>query len=153
MKRSERMAPVQRVLGSVERDRAKDLGAAQKVLGEAEARLQDLKQYHADYAGSFQQRAKVGQSAMALRDFQVFLERLQEAIRQQEHVVAQAREGLAGSTGRWQGAAQRVKAIDTVVDKWQQDERRSAGRLEQKDADERAQRSAARNNMNGAGKT
>jgi flagellar protein FliJ len=143
MKRSERMAPVQRVLGSNERDRARDLGAAQKTLAEAETRLQDLRQYREDYLNNFQQRARAGNSAMALRDFQLFLARLEEAVKQQEQIVAQARDALAGSKQRWQGAARQVKAVESVVGKWQTDERRRADQHEQKETDERAQRRRA----------
>lgn len=144
MKRSERMAPVQRVLDGTERERARDMGAAQRGLGAAEARLQELQQYHMDYVRGFQQTARAGGNVMALRDFQSFLGRLEEAIRQQEQIVAQARQSVAGSTRLWQNAARQVKAVETVVDKWQGDERRHEQRLEQKDTDERAQRQSAR---------
>lgn len=138
-KRSERMAPVQRVLGSNEKDRARDLGAAQRQQQEAEQRLRDLQQYHDEYLRGFEQRARTGQSASSLRDYQQFLARLKEAIRQQEQLVQQSREAVAGSRQRWQSAARQVKAVDSVVGRWQGDERRREERLDQKDSDERAQ--------------
>lgn len=138
------MAPVQRVLGGAERDRARDMGAAQRSLGAAELRLQELQRYHSDYLDGFQRNARAGGNALALRDFQQFLGRLEEAIRQQEQIVVQARQSVAGSTRQWQSAAQRVKAVDSVVGKWQGEERRREDRLEQKDIDERAQRQQAR---------
>jgi flagellar protein FliJ len=144
MKRSERMAPVQRVLGGAERDRARDMSTAQQALLAAQSRLAELQQYHADYVNGFQRTAMVGRNALALRDFQQFLGRLEEAVRQQEQIVAQAQAGVAGSTKLWQGAAQRVKAVDSVVGTWQVDERRREGRLEQKEIDERALRQTAR---------
>jgi flagellar protein FliJ len=144
MKRSERMAPVQHVLDGKERDRARDMGSAQQGLGAAESRLQELRQYHTDYLQGFQQTATAGRNALALQDFRQFLGRLEEAIRQQEQIVAQARQGVVGSTTLWRAAAQRAKAIESVVGKWQGEERRHEGRLEQKDADERAQRPLAR---------
>lgn len=144
MKRSTRMAPVQQVLGGAERARARDVGAAQRSLSAAEKRLQELQQYHADYLSGFQRSAKAGGNALALQDFQQFLRRLEDAVRQQEQIVAQARQSVAGSTTQWQSAARRVKAVDSVVGKWQVEERRLEGRLEQKDIDERAQRPQAR---------
>jgi flagellar FliJ protein len=138
------MAPVQRVLGGAERERARDMGAAQRSLGAAEQRLEELQKYHLDYLNNFQRTAKAGGSALALRDFQQFLGRLEEAIRQQEQIVAQARQNAAGSTKQWQSAARRVKAVDSVVGKWQGEERRREDRVEQKDIDERAQRQKAR---------
>lgn len=141
MKRSERMAPVQRVLGDAERAKARDLGAAQRSLEAAEQRLQELQQYHADYLRGFEQTAKAGRNAMALRDFQQFIRRLEEAVQQQEQIVAQARSAVVGSSRQWRSAAQRVKAVDSVLDKWQGEERRRDGQREQKEFDERAQRS------------
>jgi flagellar protein FliJ len=144
MKRSERMAPVQQVLDGTERARARDVGAAQRSLSAAEKRLQELQQYHADYRSGFERSAKAGGNALALRDYQQFLGRLEEAVRQQEQIVIQARQSVAGSTTQWRSAARRVKAVDAVVDKWQVEERRLEGRREQKDIDERAQRQQPR---------
>lgn len=145
MKRSERMMPVQKVLGDTESDRARDLGAAQKGLQDAESRLQELRQYQNEYLAGFQQRGKAGQNALALRDYQLFLSRLEEAVRQQEQLVEQARQGVKGSATRWQSAAQKVKAVDSVVGKWRQNERRVVERGDQKESDERAQQRAPGN--------
>lgn len=137
-KRADRMAPVQKVLGSAEKEKARDFGSARRQQEEAEQRLKDLQQYHDEYLVGFEQRARTGQSASALRDYQLFLARLKDAIRQQEQVVQQAHEAVAGSRKRWQSAARKVKAVESVVDRWQGDERRQADRLDQKDSDERA---------------
>ena len=143
MTRSERLAPVQRVLGQTEQQRARDLGEARQRLVAAETKLQDLQQYRQDYERVFQQRATTGQSVMALRDFQVFLARLGQAIQQQTQIAEAARGDVAGRTTRWQSAARQVKAVDSVVGRWQGEERRADDRREQKDTDERAQRGSA----------
>ena len=143
MTRSERLAPVQRVLGQTEQQRARDLGEARQRLVAAETKLQDLQQYRQDYERVFQQRATTGQSVMALRDFQVFLARLDQAIQQQGQIAEAARGDVAGRTTRWQSAAWQVKAVDSVVGRWQGEERRADDRREQKDTDERAQRGSA----------
>lgn len=140
MSRAERMAPVQRVFGEIERARARDLGEAQKQLADAEARLVELRTYHGEYLGAFRKRAEDGTSIRALRDFQAFLARLETALQQQEQLIVQARERAAGSRRNWQGAAQQVKAVDVVVDRWQQLEARAQDRREQKESDEQALR-------------
>lgn len=144
MTRSERMAPVQQVFKAGERDRARELGDAQRRLADAEQRLQELRAYQGDYLGAFRKRASDGTSIRALRDFQAFLARLDEALRQQEQIVATAREQAAGSRQNWQGAARQVKAMDSVVGRWQVAEARAGERREQKETDERAQRAALR---------
>lgn len=142
MSRADRMAPVQKVFGNAERDRARELGDAQRQLADAEARLNELRTYHGEYLGAFRKRCEDGTSIRSLRDFQAFLARLDTALRQQEQLVTQARERTAGSRRSWQGAAQQVKAVDTVVDRWKQAETRAGDRREQKESDERAQRMA-----------
>lgn len=142
MTRSDRLAPVQKVLGQTEQQRARALGESQQRLAAAESRLKDLQQYRQEYELNFRQRASKGQSVTALRDFQVFLARLDQAIQQQEQVTEAARGDVAGHTTRWQSAARQVKAVDSVVGRWQNEERRADDRREQKETDERAQRSA-----------
>lgn len=140
MNRADRMAPVQRVFGDAERDRARELGEAQRQLADAEGRLRELRTYHGEYLGAFRKRAEDGTSIRALRDFQAFLARLETAMRQQEQLVAQARERAAGSRGNWQNAARQVKAVDAVVGRWEKVEARAMDRRDQKESDERAQR-------------
>jgi flagellar FliJ protein len=136
------MAPVQRVLDQKEKDRARELGEARTRLTAAETKLNDLEQYRQDYEQTFQQRAKVGQPVRALRDFQVFLARLDQAIQQQRQIVSAIQKDVSGHSTLWQSAALKVKAVDSVVDRWQGEERRAEGRREQKETDERAQRAA-----------
>jgi flagellar protein FliJ len=136
------MAPVQQVLGRKEKDRAVELGEARSRLAAAETKLHDLEQYRLDYEQAFQKRARGGQPVRALRDFQVFLARLDQAIQQQRQIVAAAQNDVSGHSALWQSAARQVKAVDSVVDRWQGEERRAEDRREQKETDERAQRGA-----------
>jgi len=138
------MAPVQRVLDQKEKDRARELGDARSRLATAESKLRDLEQYRQDYEQAFQERAKAGQPVRALRDFQVFLARLDQAIQQQRQVVEANRSDVSGHSTRWQSAARQVKAVDSVVDRWQGEERRAQDRRDQKETDERAQRARPR---------
>jgi flagellar protein FliJ len=142
MTRSDRMAPVQKVLDKKEKDRARELGEVRARLAAAEAKLRDLEQYRQDYEQAFQQRAKVGQNVRALRDFQVFLARLDQAIQQQRQVVTTAQSDVGGHSSLWQSAARKAKAVDSVVDRWQGEERLAQDRRDQKETDERAQRAA-----------
>ena len=140
MNRSKRIAPVQKVMEDSERERAQSMALAQRRVIEAEAKLRELSRYHVDYAKSFHRQAAGGLMSSSLRDFQVFLARLAEAAKQQEHIVARAREDLAAETHRWQDAARRAKALGLVVDRWRGEERSEIDRREQRDTDERAQR-------------
>jgi flagellar FliJ protein len=141
MTRAERMQPVQKVVDAAERQRAEALAASEGRVAQAEKKLQELEHYHADYQRSYQDRVAAGISSGGLRDYQLFLARLAEAVRQQTLAVKSAQADRDMVRVRWQDAARRAKAIDHVVENWNADERREAGRREQRDSDERAQRS------------
>jgi flagellar FliJ protein len=144
MKRAERMAPVQQVLEQGEQQRARELGTGQRHLAEAEAKLVELRTYHGEYLQAYRRQAEDGVSVTRLRDFQSFLARLERALVQQEKIVAHAREQVQQQRSNWQGAARQVKAVESVVDRWHSAEVRAGERRDQKESDERAQRTATR---------
>ncbi len=92
----------------------------------------------------FRKRAEEGTSVTRLRDFQAFIARLEQALAQQEKAVAMAREQVSGQRRNWQGAAQQVMAVESVVDRWRGAEARAGEQREQKETDERAQQTALR---------
>jgi flagellar FliJ protein len=100
----------------------------------------ELKHYREEYERQFAARAGLGMGATALRDYQVFLARLSEAIRQQTDLAARARTERDAERARWQEAAVRAKAVDHVIERWRLEERRVLERKEQRESDERAQR-------------
>jgi flagellar protein FliJ len=138
--RAGRLAPVQRLANEDERSRARGLADAQAVLAAAQAKALELKRYHEVYVNSFQMQATQGRSVAALRDYQLFLSRLMEAVRQQEGAVARAKDALQASTQQWQNAARRSKTFDSVVQRWQGEERIAEDRKDQLQNDEQALR-------------
>ncbi|MFM1885600.1 MAG: hypothetical protein RL026_757 [Pseudomonadota bacterium] len=140
MTRAERMVPVQRVMQDTERSHAGRLAAARQRVAEGESRLAQLRGYLAEYVNGLSERSRRGLAGTMLRDYQVFLTRLQSAVAQQAGVVAGLQAELGAVTREWQQAAQRAKALDTVVERWRVEERRVVERREQHDTDERALR-------------
>ncbi|HYM35513.1 MAG TPA: flagellar export protein FliJ [Steroidobacteraceae bacterium] len=140
MTRSGRMKPVQAIVDATERHEATELAASEEKLAACERKLDELKQYEHDYRESFNARVTAGMGGRPLRDYQLFLARLAEAIRQQNRIVLDARAQRDTRQEQWREAARRHKAVDHVVDNWRADERRIAERREQRDSDERAQR-------------
>jgi flagellar FliJ protein len=132
------------VLEQGEQDRARELGAGQRRLAEAEEKLAELRTYHGEYQQAYHRQATDGTSVTRLRDFQSFLARLELALGQQEKVVAMAREQVQNQRSNWQGAARQVKAVESVVDRWHSAEARAGERRDQKESDERAQRAVVR---------
>lgn len=140
MSRAKRIEPVQDLVEDAERRLAMSVAGFEKRVTEAETKLQELERYRLEYQQQFAQRAGKGMGATDLRDYQAFLARLDEAIRQQKQVVERVRLDRDAEKRNWQKAAIKAKALDHVVDKWRAEERRQQDQREQRDSDERGQR-------------
>ena len=144
MTRAKRMKPVQNLYDDTERRLAVALAAIERRVAEAEAKLHELERYRGEYDKQFALRAGSGIGATALRDYQAFLARLTEAIKQQQAVVKRAQSERDAERLRWQDAAKRAKALGHVVEQWQTEERRASDRREQRESDERSQRKVSK---------
>jgi flagellar protein FliJ len=144
MTRAKRLQPVQDLVDDTQRRLAASLATAERRLSESEAKLQELERYRSEYEQQFSQSAGRGIGAAALRDYQAFLARLGEAIRQQDALVQRVRSDRDAERLRWQDAAKRARALGHVVEQWQNEELRTADRREQRETDERAQRKVTR---------
>jgi flagellar protein FliJ len=140
MKRSERMQTVERVVSDVEKKRAEALAARERHVTECESKLQELESYQKSYAEQLQARAGAGIGAAGLRDFQTFMLRLDEAVKQQTQLVAKAKADRDAERQVWQHAAQRKEAVGGLVERWQLEEQKLQDKQDQRDTDERAQR-------------
>jgi flagellar protein FliJ len=140
MKRTERLKMVQNVAEDLERRRASQLALSEQRVGDTESRLQELEHYRKQYCREFAHRASGGIGAAGLRDYQIFLARLAEAIRQQSQLVLRMRTERDSQRLIWQSAAQRAEALTRLVNRWQTEERHALDRSEQRATDEQAQR-------------
>lgn len=142
--RAQRLAPVRRLVDTTERRLAQSLAGLERQLLAADEKLRELTRYRGEYEQQFAARAAGGMSVPELRDYQAFLARLTEAIRQQHSVVQRVRSDRDAERLRWQHAAQRAKAVEHVATQWQLEEQHAAERREQQQIDERAQRISRR---------
>ena len=140
MKRSERLEMVKKVVDDFERRKAEALAAAERRVSENEKKLADLEAYRDGYVRDFVLRAKAGIGAAAARDYQVFLTRLDDALKQQAQAVTATRAQRDSERQNWQDAAQRAEAIGQTVKRWKGEERYALDRREQHESDERSQR-------------
>ena len=141
MKRAQRLKMVQRTGEDLERRRAEQLALSERRVSECESRLTELETYQANYCREFATRARHGIGAAGLRDYQTFLARLAEAVNQQSHVVFRTRAERDAERQSWQTAAQRAEAVGRIVKRWQSEDQRTLERYEQRESDERGQRS------------
>lgn len=140
MKRVERLRMVERAIDDIERRRAESLAASEKRLNACAAKLAELEAYYGAYTRQFNERAEAGIGGAGLRDYQTFLARLAEAVRQQTTVVMRARTERDAELLSWKNAAQRAEAVGRLVSRWKNEEQRLGELSEQRESDDRAQR-------------
>jgi flagellar FliJ protein len=140
MKRVERLRMVERAIDDIERRRAETLAASERHLSACTAKLTELESYYAAYTRQFNERAEAGIGGAGLRDYQAFLARLAEAVRQQTTLVMRARSERDAERLSWQNAAQRAEVVGRLVSRWKNEEQRLGDLSEQRESDDRAQR-------------
>ena len=136
------MQTVERVVSDAEKKKAEALATRERFVTECESKLQELESYQKSYAEQFQTRAGAGIGAAGLRDFQTFMLRLGEAVKQQTQLVEKAKADRDAERRVWQHAAQRAEAVGGLVERWQKEEQLQQDKQDQRDSDERAQRSS-----------
>lgn len=140
MKRSKRLEPVGAMADEVERECAAEVAGVLARMADAERRCVELKRYLGEYQSMFQQRATAGMGVTGMRDYQTFIARLTEAVRQQEGVIAQLQVDCERVRARWQQAAARKSAVRKVIAKVRSEDQKVEERRSQKESDEHAQR-------------
>lgn len=107
---------------------------------DAKAKLDLLSEYREEYARRFQATAQQGMSPLQWKNFQDFLNRLDDAIGQQRLVVAHSSSNTAAGQDHWREQRIRLKAIDTLSVRHRSAELSLELRREQKLTDEIAAR-------------
>lgn len=139
MNRSQRMEPIRELAASRERDAGAAMSAARAMVEAAERQLELLRRYRDDYV---QQNAPGAGSVdpVRLQNYRAFLDRLSEAVRQQEERLAQVQRELERTTEAWREKRVEAAALGRAVERFRDDEQREADRDEQREHDELAAR-------------
>lgn len=124
----------------------KKLGQLNRNRQAAQSKLEMLQQYRKDYQEKMQSAEKNGMELQDLRNFQDFIYRLDDAIKQQSAVVAQAQFSLQQGRSELSEAQRRMKSFDTLAQRHVEAERKLEAKIEQKIQDEHSGRRAAYKN-------
>ncbi len=100
------------------------------------SRLQMLEQYRAEYAQRMQDATTQGITRQALRNYQDFLARIDEAIEQQRINVRNSENSTRHGQEHWKAQNRQLKAIDTLSVRHEARERQRENKREQKLLDE-----------------
>lgn len=144
MKKTQRIDMVQRVVDDQERRKAEALALSERKVHEARTRLEELETYRGAYMQDFNRRAQGGLGGAAVREYQVFLSRLEEALQHQQQILSQAELARSAELENWRSAARRAAAVDTLAKHWRSEERRVEERRDQHETDERSLQSWSR---------
>ena len=137
---SKRFKPIQKIASHKERKAAAALGESLKQREAARMRLDDLRQYRAEYLERFADATQAGLSSRQILEYQVFISKLETAIVQQEEIVDQSQQACDSTKAQWRGRYTKSKAMENVVGRMQKAERQDSNKREQSELDDRAQR-------------
>lgn len=138
MKKSERMIPIKQIAADHERDAVKDLGQSQRALTQHEMKLEQLKNYRAEYARLFQEHGSRGMAGAQLQAYQTFLAQLDASIRQQHDMIKYIEGECAEKRQVWQQRHTRTEALGKTVERFQTSERNQQDKQEQRESDDRS---------------
>lgn len=136
MMRSHRLARVARAAGLLEDAATRALARQRRGLSEAEAKLKLLAGYRDEYLARLRQ-APEGFAAAQIRDYHVFLYKLDEALAGQRAEVARQRTDYEAKRSDWYAARRRAAATERLAERSRAAEARHAVRNEGFEAEER----------------
>jgi flagellar FliJ protein len=123
-----------------QRNAARRLGTVQEALDRHRERLRELIGYRDDYARRYAQALRVGLSSTSMRDYGLFLDRLDRAIVQQQGMVEAGARQREASERQWREHDTQARALSKVLERCRDQERREHERREQRELDDRSQR-------------
>ncbi|MDD5328866.1 MAG: flagellar export protein FliJ [Sulfuricella sp.] len=115
---------------------ARDLHKLKAAWQEAEEKLGQLAAYREDYRNRLLQATKVGMQANSLKDFHLFLGKLETAIRHQTEEVARCKKRWDDGKLVWQARQRKLKAFDTLSQRHLRSELKREDKQEQREQDE-----------------
>lgn len=104
-------------------------------------RLEELCNFHREYQERMEQLGRQGVGVQMLRQYRSFSARLSDAIAQQRRLVEELRKRIDQQRRMWGEASARRRALDETVERLRGEERAEYLRREQREVDDRAQRS------------
>jgi flagellar FliJ protein len=134
--RADRLQPAVDQAKQRSEDAVLQLADQQQRLTKAERQLAELRGYRQEYALA---TGAGGLTASALLNRQQFVERIDRAIVQQGTEIERQQRLLEHARAQWRAAHAREAALDSVVDRYREQERQSEDRREQSEVDERMQ--------------
>ncbi|MDB5990542.1 MAG: flagellar biosynthesis protein FliJ [Herbaspirillum sp.] len=126
----------------------KHLGRCVRIRDEAQQKLNMLLQYRDEYALRFQQNLTRGLNATAYRNFQLFIEKIDNVLAGQQEVVSLTQGRVDEAKTAWQACERKRLSYDTLATRAKNAAQAAAGKRDQKQSDEQASRITYYNKQN-----
>lgn len=124
--------------------------AATKKLGQlnqnhqsAQAKLEALQQYRRDYQTRFEEESKIGMAPADMKNFQEFINRLDQAIQQQQSMIEKTKAGVQNGRAELMDTTRKMRSFDTLAQRHVDAEKKVEAKQEQRIQDEHSGRLAA----------
>ncbi len=137
MRRSKKLQPVANLAKQNERSAAKLHGSVLREQQKQENQLNELINYRNQYLNAFKTAGESGLSAIQMQDYRIFLQRLDDAIQQQQQNVNNGRQNTQSSKTKWMDTRNQSKMINKVVKNRQQHENQQVEKREQREIEDR----------------
>ena len=132
-RRTERMHKVFLLAETDEKQQCRAMGKSQRNLDDELDRLAELEAYRQSYG----KQSRGGQyNSVQWKDYQNFLQRLDQAVAIQTQVVMDGKMKRDAHRSRWMTKRRKAESLERVVDRFRREETESDERTQQKSADE-----------------
>ena len=115
------------------------MGEAGRKVAELEHKLQQLQAYRDDYTRNSSQSGS-SMDAVKLQNYRSFLDRLGDAMRQQQKLLEHARAEYEKKRADWSEKRVEAESLGRVVERFRKEEQRAVDQREQREGDEAAMR-------------
>ena len=131
--RSKRIQPIAKHADQLQQQAVQIFVVAQQAVVDAQLQLEQLIEYRSEYNNG---RVSGSLSVIQLRDYQVFLNKLNQSIDQARINIINKKQLCEQQKLNWLKTRSRSKALDAVIVKYQMQEAQIEARIEQKEQDE-----------------
>ncbi len=121
----------------------RNLGKLNQQQQNALAKMAALQQYRRDYSAQFAEAARQGMTPIDMQNFQRFIERLDQAIRQQQDEIERARTSVQKGRNELMDTTRKMKSFDTLAQRHAENEMKLEAKADQRQQDEQSGRFSA----------
>ena len=140
MIKSKRFEPIHEIASSSAKDLSRHMAEAGRKVTELERQLEQLKVYRDEYVRNSQTNGAM--DAVKLQNYRSFLDRLGEALSQQQKTLETARKEFEKRRASWSEKRIEAESLGRAVDRFRKEEQHAADRREQREGDDAAMRVA-----------